>query len=153
MAKSKTQKFKDAALATTEVKDCYREGLQALGKHSSKVLLSNSRKAEGSIEIDACVARKYPNDNRWDYALGYDSEAYFVEVHTANTSEVSTVLRKLQWLKDWLYSEAPEIYRIKAKSRTPYYWVLSKKFAIQKHSKQYRILAQNGLMPISKLNL
>jgi hypothetical protein len=153
MAKDKPQKFKDAVLATPEVKDCYREGLQALGIHSSKVLLSDTRKAEGSVEIDACVSEKYPQDNRWDYALGYDGEAYFMEVHTANTSQVSTVLRKLQWLKDWLHAEAPEINKIKAKERTPFYWVFSKKFDIDKNSRQYKLLVQKGLMPTSKLKL
>ena len=58
MAKGKSQNFKDAALATPEVKDCYREGLKALGSHSSKVELSNDRKAEGSIEIDAPFGRR-----------------------------------------------------------------------------------------------
>jgi len=153
MAKGKTIKFREAVLATPEVNTCYVQGLRALGKYSKKVELSDAHKAEGSVDVDECVSRLYPNDNRWDYALGYDGEAYFVEVHSANTGEVSTVLRKLQWLKDWLNTQAPEINNIKAKHRTPFYWIQSGKFDIPKTSPQYRQLVNAGLMPIRKLIL
>ncbi len=153
MAKQPPNKFRKAVLDTPEVKDCYQQGLQALGQYSKKVELSDARKAEGSVEIDACIANIYPNENRWDFAIGYDGVAYFMEVHSANTGEVSTVLRKLQWLKDWLNSKAPAINAIKATNKTPYYWVQSGKFNILKTSKQYRQLINAGLMPIPKLKL
>lgn len=148
-----TNKFKEAVIATPEACDCYQQGLQALGNYSKKVELSNARKVEGSVDIDACVSKKYPSANRWDYALGYDAEAYFVEVHSAQTNEVSTVLKKLQWLKDWLNDTATELNQIKVKNRTPYYWVQSGKFDILKTSPQYRQLINAGLMPIPKLKL
>lgn len=91
MAKRPINKFKEAVLATPEVKDCYQQGLQAMGKYSSKVELSNVRKAEGSVDVDTCVSKPYPSENRWDFALGYDGRAYFLEVHSAQTSEVSAI--------------------------------------------------------------
>lgn len=153
MANGQTPKFKKAVLDTPEVSACFQNGLQALGANSAKVSLSDSRKAEGSVDIDGCTAALYPNDNRWDYALGYDGAVYFAEVHPANTGEVSTVLRKLQWLKDWLHAKAPELNKLKATHRTPFYWILSGKFNIPKNSPQYRRLVQAGLLPIAILKL
>jgi len=71
--------------------------------------------------------------------------------HSANTSEVRTVLNKLQWLKDWLNQHATEINKLKAYK--PFYWIQSKGFAIPKTSPQYRAAANAGIKPIPKLNL
>lgn len=95
--------FKEAVEATPEIKNCYQPGLQALGSYSTKIELLNNRECNGSVEIDECVRPNYPTANRWDYVVSYKSAAYFIEVHSAETSEVSVVLTKLQWLKDWLY--------------------------------------------------
>jgi len=81
----------------------------------------------------------------------YNQKVYFVEVHSAITSEVSTVFRKLQWLKDWLNSHAPEINKMKAQQ--PYYWIMSNNNKILKGSSQARQISQAGLKPISCLNL
>ncbi len=140
-------------MATADVKACYQQGLRAMGRNSSKVELSDTRKADGSLDVDACVARLYPDENRWDYVLGYDGKAYFVEIHPAQTSEISIVLKKLQWLKDWLNGKASAINQLKAKERTPFYWVQSGKFNILKTSRQYRELVNAGLLPIAKLKL
>ena len=95
----------------------------------------------------------YPNENRWDYAIDYNGEVFFFEVHTANTSEVSTVLKKLSWLKDWLVQKAPEINALKATTKTPFYWVQSNGYHILRNSCQERLVVQQGLKPISKLSL
>ncbi len=138
---------------TPDVADCWKPGLQAFGEYSRKIELSDQNSCEGSVEIDKCTSDKklYPDENRWDYVLGYQQQAYFVEVHSANTGEVNTVLKKLQWLKDWLNQHAPEINKLKA--REPYYWVQSGKFAILKNSPQIRRVNQKGLMPVPKLKL
>ncbi|MDO8368301.1 MAG: hypothetical protein Q7T20_15985 [Saprospiraceae bacterium] len=143
--------FKDAVEATPEVKECYQPGLQAFGTYSTKINLHDNRECNGSVEIDECVRVKYPNANRWDYVFAYKSTVYFVEVHSAETNEVSVVLAKLQWLKDWLNTKAPEIAKLKAQQ--PYYWIQSSRFSIPKTTRQYRLAAQNGILPISKLTL
>ena len=145
--------FKKVVESTEEVKTCYQSGLRALGKYSLKVSLQDTTKCDGSIDIDAGVVRKYPNDNRWDYAFSYKSEVFFIEVHSANTGEVDVVLRKLQWLKDWLVRSAPEINKMKVKSRTPFYWVQSGSFNIPYNSSQFRLAATKGIKPIPKLIL
>lgn len=143
-------KFKQAVEATSDVKTGFKSGLTALGNHSSKVSVKDSFLLEGSIDIDKCTERKYPNSNRWDYAFSYNGEVFFIEVHSAMTAEVSTVLRKLQWLEDWLIAEAPEINKLKAKSKPAFYWIQSKGFSILKTSSQYRAVVEKGLKPISK---
>lgn len=153
MARRPTNKFKNAVLATPEVKDCFQQGLKAMGRNSNKVILSDTRKVDGSLDVDTCVSRLYPNENRWDYVLGYAGNAYFVEIHPAQTSEVSTVLKKLQWLKDWLNRKAPEINQLKAREKTPFYWVQTGKFKIPSTSRQYKQVVDAGLLPIAKLKL
>lgn len=145
--------FKKAVETTEDIKLCYKEGLTALGKYSAKVSVSNLKLLQGSVDIDKCTSSKYPNSNRWDYAFSYDGEVFFVEVHSANSREVSTVLRKLQWLKDWLNEEASEINKLKAKNKQTYYWIQSKRFAIPKTSPQYRAAINAGIRPISILKL
>lgn len=144
--------FKQVVEATNEIKSGYKNGLQALGKYSSKIELADTKKCEGSVNIDACTTTLYSKENRWDYAISYNAEVYFVEVHSAHTSGVSVVLKKLQWLKDWLNSKAPELNILKAKQQT-FTWIQTNGYHILPNSPQNRLLAQNGLRPVSKLKL
>lgn len=151
---SNRKTFKEAAEATDDVKNCYESGIQALEKnHKKKVTISNSKKCGGSLNLDHCLSnqKKYLNENRWDYIIDYNKEVYFVEVHSAHTNEVSTVLRKLDWLKLWLRQSAPEILKLKA--NLPYFWIQSNGYHILKGSSQERLINQNGLKPIRKLLL
>jgi len=150
--KNKIKTFKQAVEDTPEIKNCYQNGLKALGKYSNKIELSDTTKCEGSVEIDECVRPIYLQENRWDYAFSYKGEVYFVEVHSADTSEVKVVLKKLQWLKNWLNSKSPELEKLKAKSKA-FTWIQSKGNHILPKSSQSRELAQKGLVPISKLKL
>jgi hypothetical protein len=148
--------FKEAVESTDEVKRCFQAGKQALEeKDRNKIEFADNKKCGGSLFIDKCLSdqKKYPNDNRWDYAIDYNSEVFFIEVHTASSGEVSTVIDKLKWLKTWLRTAAPEIDKLKATSRHPFYWVQSGGFNIPRHSKQYRLVEQLNIKPISKLVL
>ena len=150
--KIKSKTFKQAVEETEEIKNGYQNGLKALGNYSNKVELGDTKKCEGSVAIDDCTESLYPQENRWDYVFGYKGEAYFVEVHSAHTSEVSVVLKKLQWLKDWLNSKAPDIKKLQAKDKA-FIWIQTNGNHIITNSKQSKILAQKGLKPVSKLIL
>lgn len=156
MAKKKVEVsknvFKAAVEATPDIKSCYQTGLDALGGYRNRVKATDTRQIQGSVDIDGCTVKKYPSANRWDYAIGYNSEAYFVEVHSAISSEVSTMIKKLQWLKDWLKTHATELDKIKAKNR-PYIWIQSGRFDIPKHMPQYRAAVNNGIFPVKELTL
>ncbi len=143
--------FKAAVELTSDVSDGYQPGLRALGKYSNRVSVYDRNSLGGSVDIDSCTEKIYPQANRWDYALAYKSEAYFIEVHSANTSQVSIVQRKLQWLKDWLHSKAPEINKLKAKKQ-PFSWIMTNGCHIKTDSK-LRQASQYGLTIVSKLKL
>lgn len=116
-------------------------------------MLRNPLECRGSVEIDDCTAKKYPNSNRWDYVFDYRGELFFMEVHSANTSEVRTVLKKFQWLIDWLNQNAPELNNLKSKNKPAFYWVQSSGYNILKNSRQERAIVQKGLKPVSRIVL
>jgi hypothetical protein len=152
--KVRRKTFKQAVEATNEVRHCFREGKQAIkNDERDKVELSQPRKCGGSLFIDQCLVDQnaYPNDNRWDYAIDYNREVYFFEVHTASTKEVSTVLKKLEWLKSWLHHKVPEINSLRAERS--FYWIQSNGYHILPNSSQEKLVKQKGLKPISKLLL
>jgi hypothetical protein len=151
--KTDTNSFKIAVENTPDITNCYQTGLKGLGSHSKKIQLFDTSSCSGSVDIDSCTTSKYPQSNRWDYAFCYKLEIFFVEVHGAKSDEVSTVIKKLQWLKDWLNQEAPELNKLKAKSRSPFVWIQSNGFHIPSQARQYKKAIQAGIMPIAKLSL
>jgi hypothetical protein len=150
--KTVAKSFKLAVESTPDIANCYQTGLKGLGVHSHKIELSENDLCSGSVDIDTCTKAKYPQSNRWDYALCYKKEVFFVEVHGAKTDEVNKMLKKLQWLKDWLNKEAPEINKLKAK-QSPFIWIQSKGCRILTSSVQYRKAIDAGIKPMPKLVL
>lgn len=147
MAKSN---FQTAVENTPEVRFAYQSGLQALKRNETgKIKSSDTTRIDGSLDIDGTVSSIYPNDNRWDYAIGYDGSVYYVEIHPAYTGEVDTVLGKLRWLKSWLNNRAPELKKL----RSSYHWIQSGKCAILPGSKEEKKLASVGLKPKAIMNL
>jgi hypothetical protein len=145
--------FKEVVESTQAIATCYRNGLQALAKHSAKVKLGDTVKCTGSVDLDTCVTQAHPQANRWDYFFCYKGEVFFVEVHSAQTGEVSTVLRKLAWLRTWLNTTGQEINKMRATSTGPYFWVQSNGFHIPLNSPQYRQASQNGIKPVAVVSL
>ncbi len=142
----KRRTFQEAVLATSDTSQCFQSGLKAFSRdHKSKIVLAEPNKCGGSVELDECVLKKYSSANRWDYIFDYKEEVFFVEFHSANTSEVSTMINKLKWLKDWLHSCAPEINKLKATSHSPFIWVQSNGNHILKNSPEQRRIAQARL--------
>jgi len=150
---SKRKTFKQVVLITEDIKECYQKGLQGLRENKNKIVLQNPLECGGSVEIDECTLKKYPNSNRWDYVFDYKGEVFFMEVHSANTGEVRTVLRKFQWLIDWLSKNAPELNNLKSKNKPAFYWVQSGGYNILKNSPQERVIVQKGLKPVSRIVL
>ncbi|MXV75216.1 hypothetical protein F4Z99_13210 [Candidatus Poribacteria bacterium] len=94
--------FTNAIRSTPEIAQCLRNGLQALGGNSGKVAVHETRDLTGSVDVDTCLMKRYPNAPRWDYVFGYRDRIYYVEVHPAdNTRKVREITAKLQWLKQW----------------------------------------------------
>lgn len=144
----KISTFERAVKATPDVSDSYQKGLDAFGVYKVKIKVPDSKKIDGSLDIDAATVQSYPHDNRWDYALCYDGEVFYIEVHSAITSEVSKMIQKLQWLKKWLFEKAPAINKLTTKTKSPYYWIQSSNNSIPKHTPQYRRVVQNKIRPM-----
>lgn len=142
-AKQGSNVFKSAVDNIDDLKNGYHKGLQALKGNSSKVSVSNTKKLLGSVDIDDSTKTLYPNAARWDYAIGYAQKAWFVEIHPANTSNVQEMLKKVQWLEDWLHNKARQLASIRKDDL--HYWVPSGKVCILKTSPQYRSLAKHKL--------
>lgn len=88
------QSFEKAVKATDDIALGFCSGLQALGSNSVVIKVQNNRSLNGSVDIDTTTSSLYPQDARWDYTVGYDNRAYFVEVHPANTSNVKEMIHK-----------------------------------------------------------
>ena len=141
--------------APPPVNGAYREGIQALEhRHRGHVTCGDSRRLTGSIDLDKALAREpdYANAPRWDYGVGYrprngPEQAVWVEVHSATTKEVSAVLRKLQWLRDWLSGDAEQLMRMTnatAEDRR-YVWIAGASVRIPGNSPQARRLNTSGI--------
>lgn len=145
--------LKSAVDKTEDVKGMFNTGLGAIkGNEKQKFIVPDTRKITGSLDIDRSTAAKYPQDNRWDYAIEYDQETFFIEVHPGSTNEIPTIIAKLEWLKQWLKEKAPAINALKPKDKQPYHWIYTKKFAILPNSKYARELAQLNLTPVKQWN-
>lgn len=127
-----------------EVSTCYKPGLKALGAYSSKVKTFKPGKTEGSVFLEKCLQKNYKDAPLWDYMIGYDSKVYFVEVHPASTSNVKKMIKKVQWLKQWL-KESGNVFFNKQTPHFPYRWVATNRVNITKGSRQAYEIARNGL--------
>ena len=137
--------FIDAVQSIPEIAQCLKAGLQALGANSRKIEVLESRDLTGSVDIDTCLKRRYPNDPRWDYVFGYKDHIYYVEVHPAdNTRKVGEVTAKLRWLRQWCQRSARSLEDLEGQST--YHWISTGKTASSvKRGKYLQILAQNGI--------
>ena len=153
--------FKKAVeAAPPPVNLAYCPGKQALeNRHRGLVTCTDSRRLTGSIYLDSALAQEpgYTDKPRWDYSLGYKPQngrehAVWVEVHSATTKEVSAVLKKLQWLRDWLNSEAEQLRLMTdfAKNDIRFVWIASSSVKILQNSPQARRLSQSGIRGVKK---
>lgn len=156
MSKGKKQKtagadkancsFRKAIENTPDIQHGYREGLQAIVKADKRaVMVKDARRLDGSLNIDEETKMLYPNESRWDYAVGYDGKVYYVEVHPANTSNVEEVIKKKLWLDKWLKEKAPSMSALKAGS-PKYQWAATEAGVhVSPQSMCARRLSQRGI--------
>lgn len=131
-------------------------------RHRSKVTCADPQRLTGSIDLDSALARQpgYANDPRWEYGLGYrprngQEQAVWVEVHPAKTDEVSSVLRKQQWLREWLNANATLLKQLTDRTGEDirFVWIASAGVKILKNSPQSRQLSRSGVHLKSRLDL
>lgn len=134
-----------AAYKTPDIKGHFCKGLSAVkGSERLKFVVPDTYQLTGSIDIDGATIEIYPEDNRWDYAVEYAGETFFIEVHPCSTSDVSKMIDKLTWLKWWLKNKAPKIDALKSRNK-PYHWIATGSVGILKGSKYDKMLALNNI--------
>lgn len=137
--------FADAVQRTPELTGCLKAGLQALGSNRRKIRVDATRALTGSVDIDACLIRRYPNAPRWDYVFGHKDRVYYVEVHQGRTGEMENVIAKLNWLRQWRERSAQSLEDLK--HRSTYHWISTGRIdsAFGKNSRYCRILRQKSI--------
>lgn len=137
--------FANAVQRTLELTGCLKAGLQALGSNRRKIRVEATRNLTGSVDIDACLMRRYPNAPRWDYVFGYKDRVYYIEVHQGRTGEMENVIAKLDWLVQWRERSAQSLEDLK--HRSTYHWISTGRIdsAFGKNSRYRRILRQKRI--------
>jgi hypothetical protein len=140
-------RFKEAVENTRGLDQAYQPGLQAIRRRDSRHISSrDSHLVAGSVNLDLALAETLPNDPRWDYAVGVAARitseiVIWIEIHPASSQHINEVLDKLEWLKDWLRTCAPDLNSMSRE----FVWVASGKVSLQGNSPQRRKLAVHGL--------
>lgn len=147
-------KFKNAVQATTHLKNSYQPGLNALrAQDKSKIKSEDARKLAGSVDVDTALKKVYPQANRWDYAIAYNHTnlskefVYWTEIHTASNSQVTVVIKKAQWLIDWLKNNGNPL----AKFDRAIVWVSSGATHINLTGPQQKQMASVGLRHVGSV--
>jgi hypothetical protein len=121
----KSSRFQRAVEATTGISRAYKPGIQAL-EPPDKPRLEHKELATGSVFLDDALKKAHPNANRWDYGIGLSDGEHaevvlWLEVHHSASGQADLVIKKLEWLRHWLSTSAPELDLLQKK----FVWLLS----------------------------
>ena len=164
MTKKKSKRnvrFKEAVQAISgEVGKGYGKGIERLATSDKKLISCNTpQRLTGSLNLDKALERdkRHANKNRWDYAIGYKSpqeteRAIWIEIHTISEKEVSTLIKKHDWLKDWLNSDGESLKKITTKQNSTYsyFWLSGRGVRISRSSSSFRRLSKRGIQLAKK---
>lgn len=146
-------RLQEAVKGIAGLDKCFKEGLGAVkGAYRGRITAKEPRLFNGSLDIDKAKAQAEPTANRWDYAIEYNGEVFFVEIHPGSTSDIPIILKKQEWLKQWLKNEAKAIDILKTKRATPYFWIHTGGCKILQGSITSKQLAQRGITITHDLN-
>lgn len=95
-----------------------------------------------SLELDSALRGSYPSGNRWDNLLGHKDSLRVVglEPHSAENSEVDTVIRKRQAAMRQLAGHLRDGKRVKM-----WFWVASGKIQCMPFDTKILKLSENGI--------
>jgi hypothetical protein len=133
-----------------------KNGLQALeARDRGCVQCTTDTSFAGSVNMDEAYRATEGQFNRWDYGLGFrigaEEFAVWIEPHSATSArEVTTMLRKLQWLKDKIATDDFEGLRIltdraRRAGLRQFWWVTVGKISIRPGTQEANRLAKAGL--------
>ncbi len=129
----------------------YRSGKQAISeKNKSRITAKDTKNLGGSVDLDNDLLERYPQDNRWDYVVAYNSKdktsLYFIEIHSAcGDSKATEIVAKKCWLDRWLATEGHGLISFASNIKIVFYWVTTDKTP-PLGSKAHKIMAQKGIL-------
>lgn len=134
----------------------FQTGIGALKKADRQsVKVPDTTLLGASVALDDATRSCHPLANRWDYAIEYDGDTFFIEVHPASTSEIDCIINKVVFIKEWLRDNCPDFLKLPAKEAGPqcFYWVSSGStdLRITPGSQQARKLALHRIKPVGKV--
>lgn len=115
-------------LANNALKPFYKKGIGALKKVDKQYIsVPDPKLLSGSVALDDATIKEYPTNNRWDYAIEYDGNTFFLEVHPASTSEIDCIIKKVKFIKEWLGTNCSEFFKLPIKGSKVhcFYWISS----------------------------
>ena len=66
-------KFREAVGKVPGLEKALQAGQQALrAQDRPHIAAADTRRLAGSIDVDSVLQEKYPQDNRWDFAIAYN---------------------------------------------------------------------------------
>lgn len=146
--------FQEAVGRTPHLRKAYKSGLQALrSEDRPHIVAEDTRRISGSAYIDEALKKADPYGNRRDFAIAYrhsnrnDEVIYWVELHTASDSQVNLVIRKAQWLLEWLRNGG----KLLAAFRRDIVWLSSGATTFTLNAPQRKRMAEAGLQHRGRL--
>lgn len=140
--------FKTAVEQTKHLETAWKAGLQALrAEDRLHIDPQDPRRLRGSLDVDAAWHQLDPQGNRWDFGIAYQHTnrteecVYWVETHTASDSQVKKVIKKAQWLLNWLKTGGRKL----AQFEREILWVSSGATSFTLTSPQKKQMALAGL--------
>ena len=131
------------ALTGSYLAGAIRRGIQAIPNDKRKHI-SESVRADflDSLDLDEASRTRHPNDARWDYLLGHtpSSQVVAVETHSAETSQISLVIRKRTASLGHLRGQLRAGHHVAA-----WYWAASGRIDFVPHEKTVLRLSENGI--------
>ena len=151
--------FRAAVEAVEEIREGYQPGLQALAATVRKTVdVNNTRAIKGSVDLDATLRERYPQEPRWDYVVSIGKEPkhgrlVWIEYHDANGTTADEVVKKARWLKSWVKAHGRPLLDYGG-TRMDMRWIASGRVGFRPGSRQARLLAQEQVrFPVSRLKL
>jgi hypothetical protein len=145
--------FREAVEKTPGLENAYQIGLQALrARDKPHVDPEDPRGLTGSVDIDTAFQQSDPQANRWDFGVAYkhsnraNDVIYWLELHTANDSEIKVVIKKALWLRGWLNGIGMPLSTFER----DIVWVSSGPTSITLSAPQRKQMAQVGLRYIGR---
>lgn len=123
-----------------------KAGTSALIAADKARLSVTDGKVTASIDVDGLMKKAEPNSNRWDYLIEYCDKVYAIEVHGCTEGEVDKVVKKAEWIRQWI-NRQPNLKKIVYKADIAVcFWLSSNTTNISPLSPKGRILATKKII-------